>query len=253
MSRSHLFIPDTQVRDGVDLSHIKAAGKLLIKRKPDVVVVIGDWFDFPSLSTHTPAQRIAYDQKTYVKDLQAGIKAMELFLKPMEKYNQRQRQNKKAIYNPLMVFTCGNHEYRADRLVEQQPILEGLLPRAEDYLRDKGFNVVPYKQKVEIDGINYSHLCPQTRSAGAVERAHLIGQRRHTSWSVGHSQILDYWASPHQPRLQCLIAGAFYTHDEGYKEGSNDHWRGIVYKRNVNNGTYDPEFISVESLIEEYK
>lgn len=247
--REHLFIPDTQVRDGVDITHIKEAGKLLIKRKPEVVIVIGDWWDFPSLSTHTPAQRIAYEQKSYVKDLQAGIRAMEIFLRPMEQFNKRQRENKKRLYDPLMVFTCGNHEYRADRLVEQQPILEGLLPRCEDYLRDKGFHVIPYKQKVEIDGITYSHLCPQTRSAGAVERTHLIMQRRNSSWSVGHSQILDYYVSPHKPRLQCLIAGAFYSHDEVYKEGSNDHWRGLVYKHNVKDGTYDPEFISIERLL----
>lgn len=214
-----------------------------------MIVVIGDWWDFPSLSTHTPATKIAYDQKTYMKDLQAGIKAMELLLAPMEKYNEKQRQNKKKLYTPKMVFTCGNHEYRVDRLIEQQPILTGLLPRAEDYLMDKGFMVVPFKQRVEVDGVTYSHLCPQTKSAGAVERAHMIMQKRNASWSVGHSQSLDYFVSPHKPRLQCLIAGSFYTHDEGYKEGSNDHWRGLVYKHNVSNGTYDPEFISIERLM----
>ena len=249
MSKEHLFIPDAQVRDGVDLSHVRAAGKLIVKRQPDVIVVIGDWWDFPSLSTHTPAQRIAYNQVTYMKDLKAGIDAMEMLLGPLEKLQAKQRANKKKVYQPQLVFTCGNHEYRTDRLVEQQPILEGLLPRAEDYLRDKGFFVVPYKQKTVIDGVTYSHLCPQTSSAGAVSRAHLIAQKRASSWSVGHSQILDYYVSPHLPRIQCLISGAFYTHDEGYKEGTNDHWRGLVYKRNVENGSYDPEFISIDNLI----
>jgi hypothetical protein len=69
---------------------------------------------------------------------------------------------------------------------------------------------------------------------------------------VGHSQIFDYHVSPHLPRIQCLIIGAFYMHDEGYKEGSNDHWRGLVYKKNVKDGTYDPEFISVEALLNDY-
>ena len=247
-----MFIPDTQVKHGVDISHIKAAGKMLIKRKPDVVVIIGDWWDFESLSTFTPAQKIGYEHRTYTRDLTAGIRAMEAFLAPMEKYNKRQRKNKKKQYKPLMVFTCGNHEYRVDRLLEQNTVLAGVLPRAEDYLADKGFLVVPYKQKTEIDGVTYSHLCPQTKSAGAVERAHLIMARRNSSWTVGHSQALDYFVSPHHPRLQCLIAGAFYTHDEDYKVGSNDHWRGLVYKHNVVSGTYDPEFISIERLMKEY-
>jgi hypothetical protein len=64
--------------------------------------------------------------------------------------------------------------------------------------------------------------------------------------------MLDYFVSPHEPRLQCIIAGAFYTHDEGYKVGSNDHFRGLVYKTNVKGGTYDPEFISIDGLLERY-
>ena len=248
----HLFIPDAQVRDGVPLAHIEAAGKLIVERKPQVIVVIGDWWDFPSLSTHTPAQRIAYNQLSYLKDLQAGIKAMELLLKPLEGLQERQRTSKKKVYKPVLVFCCGNHEYRADRLIEQQPILEGLLPRAEDYLMDKGFVVVPYKQRIVLNGVTYSHLCPQSRSSGAVERAALIASKRASSWSVGHSQTLDYYVSLHTPRIQCLIAGAFYLHDEGYKDGSNDHWRGLVYKRNVKDGSYDPEFISVDQLLERY-
>jgi hypothetical protein len=64
--------------------------------------------------------------------------------------------------------------------------------------------------------------------------------------------MLDYFVSPHEPRYQCLIAGAFYTHDEGYKVGSNDHWRGLGYKTNVVDGTYDAEFISIDGLLERY-
>jgi len=29
-------------------------------------------------------------------------------------------------------------------------------------------------------------------------------------------------------------------------------WRGLVYLRNVEDGIYDPEFISIESLRKEY-
>lgn len=250
--RDHLVLFDAQIRAGVATSHIKSAGKMIVKKKPEVVVVIGDWWDFPSLSTFTPAQKIGYDHRTYISDLESGIKAMELLLAPLEKYNEKQKKNKKALYKPLLVFTCGNHEYRVDRLLEQNTVLDGVLPRCEDYLLDKGFKVIPYKQKAVIDGVTYSHLCPQTSSAGAVSRAHLIAQKRNSSWTVGHSQIFDYFVSPHYPRIQCLIIGAFYQHDEGYKEGSNDHWRGLVYKNGVHEGTYSPDFYSIERLLKEY-
>lgn len=244
----HLFIPDTQVRDGVDTDHIRRAGLLALDRKPDVIVVIGDWWDMPSLSTHTPAQKIAYDNHNYNRDLKAGIRAMELFLAPIQQYNLHQRAMRKAQYKPTMIFTMGNHEYRLDRLEEQQPILKGVLPTPERYLIDKGFIVAPFKQPVTVDGVTYCHYCPQTKAPGAVERAHLIMQRRNSSWTVGHTQDIDYYVSKHYPRLQCIISGSFYTHDEGYKDGSNDHWRGLVYKRNVVGGTYDPEFISIDGL-----
>lgn len=248
----HLFVPDTQVRDGVNTDHIKRAGLLALDRKPDVIVFAGDHWDFPSLSTHTPQQKIAYEQLSYNKDFKAGVRAMELFLKPIEEYNKLRRKNKKKPYKPTLVYTMGNHEYRVERLLEQQPVLRGLLPSVEAYLADKGFQVIPFKQPAVIDGVTYCHYCPQTNGPGAINRAHLIMNRRHSSWTVGHKQDLDYFVSDHHPRVQCLIAGAFYTHDEGYKVGTNDHWRGLVYKRNVKGGTYDPEFISIEGLTAMY-
>jgi hypothetical protein len=240
------------VKPGVNTDHILAAGKLIIGRKPDVVVVGGDFWDMESLSTHTPAQKIGYEHQSYMKDYKSGVDAMELLLGPMKEYNARQRRNKKAPYRPRLVQVTGNHCYRVDRLLEQNTVLAGALPRVEHYLLSQGFEVYPYKIPVKIDGITYCHLCPQTKSAGAVERAHLIMQKRNASWTVGHSQMLDYFVSPHEPRLQCIIAGAFYTHDEGYKVGSNDHWRGLVYKTNVVDGTYDAEFISIDGLLERY-
>ena len=248
----HLFVPDTQVKEGVPIEHIVAAGRLAVARKPDVIVIGGDWWDMESLGTHNDRGNIYYHNKAYTKDLQSGIKAMELFLKPIEEYNEKAKINHKQRYKPRLVFLQGNHEYRRERLEEQQPMLAGAIPTPEDYLWDKGFEVYPYKQAVVIDGISYCHNCPQTKSAGCVERAHLILNRRHTSWTVGHSQILDYFVSPHFPRHQCIIAGAFYLHDEEYKKGSNDHWRGLVYKRYVSDGTYDPEFMSIHSVIEEF-
>lgn len=252
MSRSHFVIPDTQVKEGVPTEHILAAGNLIVDRRPDVIVGIGDHWDMPSLGTHNDRGHIDFHGASYTKDLRAGIDAMELLLGPLEELQARQRHNKHKVYTPRLVFTEGNHEYRRHRLELQTPKLVGALSTPEDYLFDKGFEFHPFKQRVVIDGISYCHFCPQTKSAGAVERAHLILNRRHESWTVGHSQMLDYFVSPHDPRLQAIIAGAFYLHDEGYKAGSNDHWRGCIYKDHVENGTYNPYFYEIESLMKDY-
>lgn len=248
----HIVIPDTQVYNGCPDSHIEAAGQMVLEEKPDVLVVIGDWWDFPSLSTHNDRGNITYHNASYVEDLEAGIEAMEMFLAPLERYNRMRKKNKKKEQWPRMVFTSGNHEYRRNRMEDDNPKLKGALPTPEDYLRDKGFEVYPFKQKIKIDGINYCHLCPQPKSSGSVERAHIIARNRAESWTVGHSQQLDYYVSLHEPRIQCLIAGAFYQHDEAYKMGSNDHWRGLVKKTHVRGGRYSPTFYDINDVIEDY-
>ena len=40
---SHIIIPDTQVRPGVRLDHIKWANRYIREHKPDKLIIIGDW------------------------------------------------------------------------------------------------------------------------------------------------------------------------------------------------------------------
>ena len=47
-----LFIPDTQIKNGVNLDHIQALGNYILDKKPDIIVCIGDWWDMPSLSSY---------------------------------------------------------------------------------------------------------------------------------------------------------------------------------------------------------
>jgi len=249
---SHLVIPDAQVKPGVPMDHIIAAGNMIVDRKPDVIVVIGDWWDFPSLGTHSDRGNVYYHNKDYMSDFFAGVEAMELLLAPMIEYNIRQAANKKKQYKPRLVFTMGNHEDRRDRLVADVPKLAGSLRDPREYLAAREFEVHEYKRRVIIEGISYCHLCPQPSSAGAISRAHLIAGKRHSSWVVGHTQTLDYHVSALTPRIQCIIAGAFYLHDEDYKAGTNDHWRGLVYLHDVHMGTFSPEFLSIETLLKRY-
>lgn len=37
-------LPDTQVKDDVPTEHLEWAGKYLSEKKPDVIVMIGDWW-----------------------------------------------------------------------------------------------------------------------------------------------------------------------------------------------------------------
>ncbi len=96
----HLFVPDTQIKLGVPLEHLTAAGNYAAEKKPDVIVLAGDWWDFPSLSSYDRG-KMAFEGRRYRLDVEAGKAGMEKFLAPIRKAKN---------YNPRIVFTTGNHE-----------------------------------------------------------------------------------------------------------------------------------------------
>lgn len=252
----HFILPDTQVKAGVPLDHLTAAGNYIVEKKPDVVVMIGDFADMPSLSSYDKGKK-SFEGRRYMVDIEAAKEGMETLLAPLTAYNARRARNKVKQYKPRLVLTLGNHEYRIVRAVEDDARLDGTIG-IEDLEYDKfGWEVYPFLQPVEIDGIKYCHYAQQDGSPGAISRAHLIAQRRYSSWTVGHKQGLDYFISPmlgrDNKRVQCMIAGSYYIHDEEYKyDQGNQHWRGCVLKNEVDSGQYDPAFLSLDYMLREY-
>jgi hypothetical protein len=243
----HVFIPDTQVKPGVNTDHIEAAGNYIADRKPDVIVVIGDWWDMPSLSQYEKSGSKYFHDKSYKKDIDAGNSAMERFLRPIRKHR---------TYNPRMVFTMGNHEYRIERAANQNPILEGIVDYKD--LDLFSFEVYPFKKVVRVDGILYSHLFVNQQSLIKNELTGTMDNRINKvkqSFSQGHQQH-RMWGSQFTSagkEICGLVAGSFYSHDEDYAGPQGNHiWRGIVYKHRVKDGHYDPLFISLDYLVKEW-
>lgn len=48
----HAMIPDTQIFPDSETTHIDLAAKYLRRHKPDKIIIIGDWWDMPSLSSY---------------------------------------------------------------------------------------------------------------------------------------------------------------------------------------------------------
>lgn len=68
----HLIIPDTQIKPGVDTTHIDWAARAIVEYRPDTVVVIGDWWDLPSLSTHDAPGSKEAEGRRVKPDIDAG-------------------------------------------------------------------------------------------------------------------------------------------------------------------------------------
>jgi hypothetical protein len=252
---SHFCIPDTQCRPGENWDHLTAAGNYIVDKKPEVIFQLGDHRDMPSISTHNTKGHIIYEGARLSTDIETGYEAMNALLAPLIAYNKKQKKNKKAPYRPRMIFCRGNHENRLDRLLAQEPYLIGTLENLN--VEQYGFEDYPFLVPVTVDGITYCHYAQGGAMGRPISRAHLISQKKHGSWVVGHQQTLDIYFSAHLnaegKRVQAIICGAFYPHEEDYmKYQGNQHYRGCLMLHEVDEGQFDIMTLSIDYLLKEW-
>mgnify|MGYP000265003130 CR=1 FL=1 len=84
----HLVIPDTQVKPNQPTEHLRWAGLYAAKKKPDVIIHIGDHWDIPSLSSWDVGKK-SFEGRRYKDDIKAGLDAMEVFLEPIREEQKR--------------------------------------------------------------------------------------------------------------------------------------------------------------------
>lgn len=256
MAKRTLVIADTQVKPGEDLFYLEAIGRYIADKRPDIIVHIGDHFDFPSLSTYDKGKK-SFEGRRLKADIEAGIEGMEKLLAPLRKLQNKQRHNKKKVYNPRLVFTLGNHEARFDRLANDMPELDGFVGTETLGLEQMGWEVIPFLKPVEIEGILFVHYIPnpftgKPYGGTAMSQLKTVG----CSFVVGHKQCLDIAIRPildgrHQIGI---VNGAAYPFNEAYKgHTGNNHFRGVTVLHEMENGFALPMPVSIEYLINRYK
>ena len=257
--KTHLYIPDCQITPRSETCFLEWIGKYICGKKPDVIICAGDFADMESLSSYDKGKK-SFEGRRYKHDIQAARDGMTTLLAPLRSMQSAQRSNKHKVYNPRMVLTLGNHEHRIDRAIEEEAILEDTISIADLGYESFGWEVHPYLQTVEIDGILYSHFFPRGPNGRVMQnkrgcpsaRAQVC--REMQSSTSGHLQGLDwcvYQTGSH--RKYGLIAGSCYLDDFGYLTPQGEHyWRGIVMKHEVQDGSYDPMFVSLGFLCREY-
>jgi hypothetical protein len=249
---THLIIPDTQVKPGVDTRHLEWIGKYIAEKQPDVIVHLGDHWDMESLS-HWSTKR-EMEGKRYLADVQAGNEGFLKLNKALLAQQERQRVWKVKLYQPRKVFLMGNHENRIVRCIEQDPKLEGFMGLHD--LDTLDWEISPFLSPINIDGVRYAHYFynPMTGKPYGGQAATRLKNVGH-SFVMGHQQTLDVAVRFVDGEAQwAIIAGACYLHDEGYKgPQGNAHWRGIVMLHEVKDGSFDPMFVSLDFLCRKYE
>lgn len=253
MAITHLFVPDTQVRAGVNTDHIEALSNFILDKKPTKIILAGDWWDMPATSRWNSEKE--QEGLRIIDDIGSGNRALARLMVPLKKYNANKTKWKKKKYDPPIYFTIGNHENHLERLVSENPKLDGLVGYHLLDLGKWGIQTSPFLEPIEIDGIWYCHFFCNPNSgrgySGMMEtRLKNIGH----SFTQGHLQGFQYGNRilPNGHWQYGLVAGSFYSHQETYKIQSNHHWRGVIMKHEVENGMYDIMQVSLGFLLRRY-
>ena len=249
---THLVIPDPHAHPNFNNDRAIWLGKLIKDLKPDVVVNLGDMWDLPSMASYDKGKK-SFFGRTYRADIDAGRDFDEKLWEPV-----RRAKKKK----PLSIFIEGNHEFRLKRLLEMQPELENLVSFNDFDLKRNYNEIVEYNGQtpgiIEVDGVNYSHFFisgVMGRPVGGIHPANSLLSKQHSSCTCGHIHTTDFSTHtlPSGKRIMGLVAGVFQDYDSPWAGEINKHWwRGVIIKRGVEDGCYDPQWVSMDELRKEY-
>ena len=245
---THLVIPDQHAHPSYGNERADLLSKLIIDLKPDVVINLGDAADMPSLCSYDKGKR-AFHGRTYRADIDSHLEFQDRIWGPV-------RQRRKRL--PRAVFCIGNHEWRIEKALDLSPELVGSIGLRDLQLERWYDDIVPYNGStpgsIDVDGVTYAHYVVSGlmgRPVGGEHSAHSLLRKQLQSTTVGHSHLVDFNVLARSDGRKVLgcVAGVYQDWNAPFAGESNRFWwRGVVIKHGVENGCYDPEFVSIERL-----
>jgi len=230
--------------------------RLIYDVKPDYCIDLGDGADMCSLNSYDTRYPKAIVSQSYEADIEAYNDSQER-LRRLFKKNKRKR--------PYWIGLEGNHCWRIKKAIAHDPRLEGqrygisFSHLQTDYWFDEYHeyhNSAP--AVVDYDGISYAHFFSSGNYGTPVSGLHhaytLLQNRNHSS-TCGHSHKrgIYFKDSAHPRPLIGLVAGCFKGGEESWAGQANDSWwKGVVIKREIENGVYEPQFVSMDTLKKTY-
>lgn len=253
----HYVIPDCQIRPGDPIDHLHWIAADIVRRKPDVIVCLGDFWDFPSLSSYALPGSVEKEGARVQEDLRAGEIAMSVLVAPIRAEKERLERRKQRRWRPRMIFLEGNHEARISRFSQSDARFQGVIGTHLCKVERFGWERVPFEQPIEVDGVWYCHYWKNPHSPRPIggtisNRLNKLG----FSFIQGHEQGLRYENRPlpNGKTIHGLVAGSCYLGVEGYRgpQGANE-WRGVCVLNDVRDGNMAlPMTLDLQWLCGEY-
>lgn len=167
-----LCIPDAHIpyHDEKCLYLIK---EICTKMKPDVLIIMGDWWDFWKVSFHE--KTLAHRRLDFDEEFTTGEGHLS------------------DLSAPTKYFLEGNHEVRLDRyLASRAPEIGKLLDRKKIGVRHAvealGWKFTPYRRALRVGKIYYSHDFGRAGKYAVHQNASDIQH----SFIIGHTHRFDY-------------------------------------------------------------
>ena len=253
MAKTILVVPDQHAHPDFNNDRADWLGKFILDVKPDIVVNMGDAADMASLSSYDKGKRSFYG-KSYKKDIDAHLDFQDRMWAPI-------RNAKKRL--PYSVWLEGNHEHRIEKALDLNPELAGTIDVKDfeiDFFYDK---IVPYDGSlpgmVEIEGITFAHYLTSGVKGlpiGGEHAAHNLITKQLKSCVVAHSHTTDYAVRTMATgrRVQAAVVGVYQDYEAPWAghQVNKLWWPGVVILHNAEDGTFDPQWISLKVLQSAY-
>lgn len=256
MSKTAVVFTCAHTKPEVSNERFTWLGKFLYDLKPDYVVDLGDFGDMASLNSYDTAYPKKIVSQSYEKDINSYNDAQER-IRHLFKKNKRKR--------PAFFGLEGNHEHRIKKAIELDPRVEGdRYGISYSHLQvDQWYDEYHHYRHGSpaihaYDGVSYAHYVSsgnRGQAISGVHHAYSLLAKRHSSTTVGHSHKRSlYFKDEAYPRPSIgLVAGCFKGAEEEWAgQSNNDWWSGVIVKRQIEGGYYEPEFVSLKTLEKMY-
>lgn len=223
-----------------ELERFEWLGHHITERKPDIVVVMGDFVSLNSLSAWDSDKRRKMENRRYREDVAVGNEALDTLLKSLQTEQAIAKQQKKKAYRPKMFFLEGNHEERLERYVDYNPVLEGSIDILQDLkLEERGFSIIRYGEYLSANGTYFTHIpfAGNGKPYHSTATTSSLGKRILQSFSsnvvYGHTHRLEVQQVTRRglPSIAAYNVGC-YTADKQEDYAANmvdDSWKGVVH------------------------
>lgn len=256
MSKTAVVFSCAHATPEVSNERFSALGAFIYDLKPDYVVDLGDGADMKSLNSYDTRYPQQIVSQSYEADIDCYNDSQER-MRHLFKHHKRKR--------PTWFGFEGNHEHRISTAVSLDPRLEGdrfgvsMSHLQTDHWFDEYHPYVDGGPAIhDYDGVSYAHFFSSgnfgTATSG-LHHAYTLLQNRNASSTCGHSHKrgLYFKDGAHPNPIIGLVAGCYKGGNEGWAGQANrDWWKGVVVKREIDNGVYEPQFISLKTIEREY-